>query len=382
MKCSVLFTENLKLLRYGARRIVNQGGQYSGKTVNILGALATLAAEDTTPTITTITSMSMPHLKGGALRDFELYILPDFRGSISKINLTDKIWKFKSGSVLEFKVFENVGTAHGGKRDRLFINEADKMIWPIYWQLDSRSVQTIMDYNPSARFWAHEKVIGSEGTHLIISDHRHNPFLSKEKHEEIESIEDDELWKVYARGLTGNVSGVIFPNWEIIDDNEYPEDEEQIFSIDFGYTNDPTVIIKQCKKRDTIYVKELCYRPGLPPMDIASILMENGYNEDYTPFYCEHDPDMVRALRNLGLQCLPARKGAGSIKAGIELLKRHKVKYTHSSSNISKEREKYVWIKDKATGEDTNIPLDQFNHTFDAIRYGAYSRYLKFGEAA
>lgn len=389
MKVSNIYTQTLKELKYGTRRIIHQGGQYSGKTVNILGALSSLCAQETGG-ITTVTSTSFPHLKGGALRDFEMYVYPEFQKGIKQYHKTDHIFTFKSGAQLEFKVFENEHSARGQKRKRLFVNEANKFDWMTFWQADSRSEQTIIDYNPSIRFWSHEKLIGEPGNKLFISDHRHNPFLSKEKHAEIENIcrfdggkvvkGDYELWKVYARGLTGNVTGVIFPDWDMIDDADYPDGEEQIYSIDFGYTNDPTAIIQQCKIGDTLFVKELAYKSGLPPRSISNILNANGFDNDTTPLYCEHDPDMVRSLRNLGIDALFARKGQGSVNAGIELLKTFKVKYTHSSRNLHQERSKYIWEVDRKTGRTTNYPVDNNNHTFDAIRYGAYTRYLKTGE--
>lgn len=360
----------------GARRIVDQGGQYSGKTVNILGALATLASEEEDGGVTTVTSMSFPHLKGGALRDFEMYVYPSFKKNIARYHKTDHIFTFNSGSMLEFKVFENEMAARGQKRKRLFINEANKFDYLTFFQLDSRSDQTVIDYNPSIRFWAHEKLIGEDGNHLIISDHRHNPFLSEAKHKEIEGIKDPELWKVYARGITGNVTGVIFPNWEMIDDLDFPKDEDFIFSIDFGYTNDPTAIIKQVLIGNTLFVKEIAYESGLSPKSIRNILLGNGYNEEI-PLYCEHDPEMIRALRNIGIMALPARKGQGSVKAGIELLKTYDVKYTSSSRNLHRERGMYVWETERDTGRTTNTPVDNNNHTFDAIRYGVYTKYLR-----
>lgn len=377
VKVTSIYTETLDRLRTGTRRIIQQGGQWSGKTVNILGALATLCAEEDDGGVTTVTSMSFPHLKGGALRDFESYVYPSFKGAIKQYHKTDHIFTFKSGSLLEFKVYENEMTARGQKRNRLFINEANTFNPMVFFQLDSRSNQTVIDYNPSVRFWAHDNLIGEPGNVLMISDHRHNPFLTASKHAEIEGIKDPELWKVYARGLTGNVTGVIFPDWQMIDDDIFPKDEDFIYSIDFGYTNDPTAIIKQCKIGNTLFVKELAYETGLPPKSIREILLANNYDPEISPLYCEHDADMIKALRNLGLGALPARKGQGSINAGIELLKTYDVRYTNSSRNLHRERSMYVWTTDKLTGRLTNIPVETNNHCFDAIRYGAYTRYLK-----
>lgn len=403
MEVSKIYNETLAALKNGARRVINQGGQYSGKTVNILGVLATLSAKEkgNDAGVTTITSGSFPHLKGGALRDFEMFVYPSFENAIKKYHKTDHIFTFKSGSLIEFKVFETEMDARGPKRKRLFVNEANKFEWLKFFHLDARSDQTLIDYNPSIRFWAHEKYIGHPGVITIISDHRHNPFLTEDKHRETEKIctfarnpdgsviiapngepvvlrGDYELWKVYARGLTGNVRGVIFPDWQMIEDWQFPPDDgTEVFCIDFGYTNDPTAVMKIKLVAGTLFVKELGYETGMPAQTIRQLLISNGYTEDHL-CYCEHDPDMIRQLRNLGIyNALPARKGQGSVNAGIKLLQEYKVFYTSSSKNVHRERGKYIWITDDKTGKLTNVPIDQDNHTFDAIRYGAYSRYLK-----
>lgn len=400
MKGSSILTETLDALRMGERRVVHQGGQYSGKTVNILGALAVLASEEggDDSGVTTVTSMSMPHLKGGALRDFELLVYPTFKGAIKQYHRTDHVFYFKSGSIIEFKCFETEMDARGGKRKRLFCNEVNSMNSLVFFQLDSRSEQTLVDYNPSIRFFVHDEIIGKPGNRVIYSDHRHNLFLTEEKHREIENIckfvrypngtlitnmngdpivesGNYELWKVYARGLTGNIQGVIFPNWTIIDDSDFPEDSDYIFSMDFGYTNDPSAIIKQVLIGNTLFIKELAYETGLPPKSAQQILKAHGY-KDRMPLYCEHDPDMIKALRKLGVNALFARKGQGSVKAGIELLNTYDVKYTASSSNLHRERGKYIWEITK-DGRTTNEPVDNHNHTFDAIRYGCYTKYLR-----
>jgi phage terminase large subunit len=222
MQVTPIYTKTLREIRNGTRTIVHQGGQWSGKTVNILGALSTICSEDECdPFVATVTATSVPHLRGGALRDFEMYVYPSFASSIKKYHRTDKILTFRSGHQLEFKSFENEQAARGSKRKYLFVNEANAINQLIFFQLNSRtSGTTIIDYNPSVRFWAHDQLIGQPGTKTFYSDHRHNPFLTPDKHREIENIYnfesrkgDLELWKVYARGLTGNIEGVIFPNW-------------------------------------------------------------------------------------------------------------------------------------------------------------------------
>src|SRR5678815_3499006 len=124
-------------------------------------------------------------------------------------NRSDRIVYFKSGWIMEFTSYETEQAAKQGKRQYLFVNEAQGISWMVFWQLAKKTRRVVfIDYNPTAPFWSHEKLIGttpesndlSVPVKLIISDHRHNPFLSEAEHARTENIKDPELWKVYARG--------------------------------------------------------------------------------------------------------------------------------------------------------------------------------------
>jgi phage terminase large subunit len=66
-------------------------------------------------------------------------------------------------------------------------------------------------------------------------------------------------------------------------------------------------------------------------------------------------------------------KGADSIMAGIDILKRHKLYVTKESKNIIKEMQNYKWAEDK-NGNLLNKPIDAFNHAIDATRYATFNR--------
>jgi phage terminase large subunit len=245
--------------------------------------------------------------------------------------------------------------------------------------------QIFIAYNPTASFWAHEKLIGttpatndlSATVQLYISDHRHNCFLTQDEHDKIENIKDKELWNVYARGKTGNLTGLIFPNWKMIPDKDYPWNEDGRFGgLDFGYTNDPTAAV-MCKRiGNKIFVHELCYQTAMTPTHIKALFVSVGFTPD-DPIYCEHDGENIRQLRMLELMAIAARKGQGSINAGISKVNEYEVFFTESSKNLKIEKEKYMWMIDPDTGKPINTPIDQFNHLLDAIRYAVYSSFYR-----
>jgi phage terminase large subunit len=372
--------------------VVNQGGTDSTKTYSIIQLLTEIAATTKAPLsdpIITILSESVPNSKKGAYRTFQAIITgSDYAyEQIRNWNATDRTITFKTGWIMEFVGATDEQNAKQGKRQYLFANEANGIPWPIFWQMAKRTrIRTFIDYNPSAPFWAHEKLIGTTPTtndlsatvQLIISDHRHNPFIDQAQHDKTENIKDPELWAVYARGKTGNLSGLIYPNWRQIEEKDFPWDAPKFGGLDFGYTNDPTAGIRACKIADNIYVHELCYTPGLTANQIFALYKAEKFRDE-DPVYCEHDNGMIRELRmkDPGILALPARKGPNSIAPGIAKVKEYNVFYTASSKNIHMERQKYMWQKDPINGKFINVPSEADNHLMDAIRYAISTHFYR-----
>lgn len=371
--CTPVFYENYKCTD---KVIINQGGTSSSKTYSIMQLLFYRAIEQSR-IIITVAGESIPNLKKGAYRDAETiyYNSEHLKTYVEFWNKTDRIIYFTNGSIIEFASYESEQSAKNGKRDYLFINEANGVPYQIYWQLAIRTrKQIFLDYNPTSEFWVHEKLIGTKGARLIISDHRHNPFLSQEDHQRIEDIkeEDIELWRVYARGLTGKIEGVIFRNWSIV--NKIPEDARFIaYGLDFGFTNDPTGIIEVYEQSGELWVNELVYETRLTNMDICEKFKEFGVNNRAEIIADSAEPKSIHEIYAEGWNIIPASKGPDSVKAGIDVLKRYKINVTANSHNLKKELYSYVWKKDKL-GKMLNQPIDKFNHLIDPLRYVALNK--------
>jgi phage terminase large subunit len=85
------------------------------------------------------------------------------------------------------------------------------------------------------------------------------------------------------------------------------------------------------------------------------------------------EPKSIEELHRMGWNVKPTAKGADSIMAGIDILKRHKLYVTKESKNIIKEMQNYKWAEDK-NGNLLNKPIDAFNHAIDATRYATFNR--------
>lgn len=366
MKTSVLFEAN-----YNAKEpiVVNQGGSSSGKTVCILQVLAIRAIQEA-GIIITVVGQDIPNLKRGALRDFQQYVLCDesLSQQVANYNKSERIYTFKNGSIMEFESYDDWQDAKNGKRDYLFINEAQGISYEVYTQLQVRTKsQTFIDYNPSAEFWVHEKVLTLPDTkrRLIISDYRHNPFCPKSIIDNLESLKDidPDLWKVYGRGLTGKIEGLIYPNWTMID--KMPEGDF-VYGLDFGF-NHPTALIRGLVDTDTmsIYLEEVIYESKLITQELIDRMTLAGVSPHAKIYADAARPETIEEIYRAGFNIEKADK---AVWDGINKVKSFRMHVTKHSANLIKELRSYKWKVDKS-GKSLEEPVKFLDDGLDAARY-------------
>jgi phage terminase large subunit len=349
--------------------VINQGGTSSGKTYAIMQNLFCHAVEEPNQVITVV-GQDIPNLKVGALRDAQNIIesSEELKAYINDYNKSDRIYTFFNGSILEFKSYDDWQDAKSGKRDYLFINEVNGIPKPIWDELYLRTnKRSYLDYNPNSEFWVHQELIGKENVTLFISDHRHNTFLDEKIHDKIENIQDPELWKVYARGLTGKLEGVIFRDYTVIP-NVSLNAKLIGYGLDFGFTNDPTALIGVYNHSGEIVLDEVIYERGLINSAISALMKDNVVSGRIIADSAE--PKSISELQQNGWNVEAAKKGPDSIRASINILKRYKLNITQRSHNLKKEFNTYKW-KQNRDGKLENEAVDFMNHGIDAVRYVA-----------
>jgi len=370
---SILFKSNYLST---AAVVVNQGGTSSGKTYSIEQVLFCLACEKENQVIT-IVGQDVPNLKSGALRDAQNIYNSSaaIQAMVKSYYKTDRVFEFKNGSVMEFKSYSNAQDAKSGKRDYLFVNEANGITWEIYNELALRTrIKIFIDFNPNTDFWVHDSLIGNPGVQVIISDHRHNHFLSQKTRNKIESLKDVdfELWRVYARGLTGKVTGLVFNNWHLCE--KIPKNASLIAAgLDFGFSNDETGCVLVYRENGELWIDELFYETGLTNQDIAAKLKDVRISKTTEIIADSAEPKSIEELKRLGWWVTGARKGPDSIKNSIDILRRFKLNITRESTNLRTELGRYKWKTDRL-GKVVNEPIDSSNHLIDPIRYVALNK--------
>lgn len=349
-----------------------QGGTSASKTISILQILIDKAQRDTTPTVTSIVSESLPHLRKGAMRDF-LNIL-DTHGYYddNRWNKTDSIYTFESGSIVEFFGADQPSKVRGPRRDRLFMNECNNMALETFEQLEVRTRETIwLDWNPTTEFWFYTDVKPSRNDvdHLILT-YLDNEALEKAIIDSIEQRKDRKSWwQVYGLGLLGEVDGKIYTNWKIIDEIPHEAKLER-FGLDFGYTNDPSALVAIYRHQGGIILDELLYQKGMQNSQIAGVIQNQ--EQVVLTVADSAEPKSIDDIASYGVPIVATVKGRDSVKQGIDIVQDQQISVTKRSINIIKEYRNYLWETDK-NGKVLNVPEHEYSHTMDAIRYGITS---------
>ena len=355
------------------RYISNKGGTRSTKTYSTLQFLHLLIPKaDKAGDITSVVSESFPHLKKGAIRDFENIIGHPLKGD-PHWNATDNVWTYDNGAKLEFFSVDNAAKVHGSQRKRLFINEANHIAYEIFRQLAVRTSSIIfIDYNPASVCWIQNEVESKSNCILIKSTYKDNPFLSAEQVREIEDQKSDaNWWKVYGCGLEGTLDGLIY-EFEQID--ELPVKTEmdhlvEIQGLDFGFTNDPTARVQVIAdpRKKILYVKERCYQTHMQNKHIIQDLRDDGVDRRVEIYADCAEPKSIADIQDAGFNVIPCDKDApvksDKLKFQLQWMQGWKLYVTKDSLNLLNELRNYTWAKDK-DGTLLNQPIDRFNHCF------------------
>jgi phage terminase large subunit len=363
------------------RICVLQGGTRSGKTYSILLALIEFAYKNKGKGLyITIARQTFPSLRATAMRDFF--------DILKKENLYDERLHNKSnhlyslyGNYFEFISCDSEIKIRGRQRAILFLNECNEFSMETFVQLSLRTTfKIIIDFNPSEQYhWLYTQIIDSDrdDVDFYISTYKDNPFLAEATIREIERLKDvdENLYRVFGEGQRGVATETIFPVFNIID--SIPDNASEIaLGLDFGFTADPTSLIKVYKHDLNLYIDELIYERGLTNQDIAHKIKQLGIDRSIEIFADSAEPKSIEEIFRMGgINIKPTKKGADSVRIGIDVLKRHKLNITKRSVNAIKEFRNYKWIKNK-NNEITNKPIDSFNHAIDSVRYVALNKLM------
>jgi phage terminase large subunit len=355
-----------RILDMRKRLRICQGGSSAGKSIAILLVLIDYAQSHKNKLIS-IVSESLPHIKKGVFRDFVSIMENHNYYKDVQLNRSDLIYTFESGSRIEFFGVESPEKVRGPRRDVLWINECNRVSYDTYTQLSIRTADTVyLDYNPSARFWVHETILGNVDCDFGIFTYKDNEALPESIVKEIESRKSNKnFWTVYGEGQLGESEGTVYKDWRLID--SIPQEARlERYGLDFGYTNDPTAITAIYRYNSGFIFDQITYQKGLSNRQIADIFK----NQPGALVIADSaEPKSIDEIMSYGINIIGAQKGAGSVLQGIQFVQDQRCSITNRSVDLIKSYRNYMWSVSRE-GKTLNVPDHEWSDGMDSIRYG------------
>jgi len=375
LKYGYVFERTAEVFDKGTRVIIHKGGTGSGKTFDLMIFIIVYIAMKMEGKVITVVSESYPHLDIGAIRIAKSILMQLDMTEKVKFNSSKNFFLFPSGSLVEFFSADRIDKALGARRFLLYGNEINSLKFDVWDELARRSEVVIGDFNPTAEFWLEKFLLYYDQYEVIKSNYLNNPFLPEVERQRIEKRAelDPNFRRTHVDVEYGSMEGLIFHKFEQVD--RMPRDYKwQVYGMDFGFTNDPTALIRVVLSGGELWMDELIYSRGLTNQDIARSMGSLGLKwEDEV--IADNQPKCIFEIRKEGFNVQATYKGRDSILAGIDILQRYKLNVTKRSVNLIRELRNYRWKEDQA-GNSMNVPVDRFNHAIDAARYAVMAKVM------
>lgn len=308
-----------------------------------------------------------------------------------RINRSDFEIELPNGSIFIFKGLDDEEKIKSidGITD-IVVEEATELTEDEFTQLNLR-LRALVDYpqiylmfNPiSKKNWVFSYFFSDNvplNCRIINTTYKDNKFLSVEYIAELENLQyrNPAYYKIYTLGEFATLDKLVFPVYtsKIIRDSDM-KDLKRWIGLDFGYVNDPSAIV--WGYIDTInrkiYITGEYVRKGMLNDEIAEIMTDLGLSKDKS-YGDSAEPKSIAEIRNKRVNIEATEKGKDSVIHGIQWIQQYELIVDERCYKVIEELDNYTWKKDKKTGEYINEPVDTFNHTIDALRYGL-NKYIK-----
>lgn len=248
--------------------------------------------------------------------------------------------------------------------------------------------QITLTFNPwNERHWMKKRFFDVSDPDILAltTNYMCNEWLDEADKKVFETMKINKPRRYAVAGLGGwgIVDGLVYENWKEeafdIDKIKKELDCKSAFGLDFGYTNDPTALF--CGLLDLngkrLFVFDELYKKGLSNQRIHEEVRGLGYaKEKITADSAE--PKSIDELKGLGLRIKGAKKGKDSVLNGIQWIQDLEIIIHPRCVNFLTEISNYTWDQDKF-GTKLNVPIDDFNHLMDAMRYALEEHITKKG---
>jgi phage terminase large subunit len=199
-----------------------------------------------------------------------------------------------------------------------------------------------------------------------------NPWFPDVLRQEMEydrSRDPDKYAHVWKGGYLQNSTARVFKNWRV-EEFDAPADAIHRLGADWGFANDPTVLVRCHIIGRTLYIDHEAYMVGCEITNTPDLFMQVPEAERWPLVADSSRPETISHMRKHGFpKIMAAVKGKDSVNEGIEWLKSYDIVVHPRCTHTIDELTFYSYKTDPLTSKILPVLQDLNNHVIDALRY-------------
>ena len=206
-----------------------------------------------------------------------------------------------------------------------------------------------------------------------------NPWFPAELREEMEWDRDrdpDKYANVWAGKYKKLSSARVFKKWKVSKTPlVMPKGVTLYFGADWGFANDPTVLVCGWLDGRKLYIYRAISRVGVEIDDTPGFFDEldpdnPGFARKWVITADSARPETISYCKRKGYPLIrSSKKGKGSVEEGVKFVQNYDIIIDPSCVCVIDEFSDYSYKVDRLTNQPLPILEDKRNHTVDAIRY-------------
>ena len=207
---------------------------------------------------------------------------------------------------------------------------------------------------------------------VIKVNYTDNPWFPSVLRDEMEydkRRDPDKYQHVWMGEYLRNSQSRVFRNWKI-EDFEAPADAIHRLGADWGFSVDPTVLVRCHIIGRTLYIDYEAYMIGCEIVNTPELFLQVPEAEKWPIVADSARPETISHMRKNGFpKIMGAVKGPRSLEEGIEFLKNYDIVVHPRCLHTIDELTLYSYKTDPLTGKILPVLEDKKNHVIDALRY-------------
>lgn len=207
---------------------------------------------------------------------------------------------------------------------------------------------------------------------VVQANYMDNPWLPDVLRAELEydqRRDPDKFAHIWMGQYRKNSEARIFKNW-IVEEFERPEGTIFRLGADWGFSIDPSVLVRCSTEGNRLYVDYEAYMIGCEIVNLPDLFDRVPESRKWFMTADSARPETISHMRKNGYPKVnPAVKGKGSIEEGVAFLQSFDIVVHPRCTHLIDELNNYSYKRDSLTDEILPTIEDKNNHVIDALRY-------------